>query len=117
MVKGFSLSAAVRAALLAMLFALLLEPLVQTRLTKVLAAANGQMRFTENLGTDMTVETIGYSANKLVIMSTVHFPRHFVLGSKGGARYGIWDAPSFPSSSVQSEKLCPRPYANVENRE
>ena len=65
--ESFALGSAVRAAF----FALPSEPLAQTRLAKVLTTANGEVRFTNDFGTDLTVIAISYFTNKLVIVSSI----------------------------------------------
>ena len=66
-----TLSTTVRAAFLT----LLLEPLVQTRFTKVLATTHSQVRFPENFGADLTNETILHLTNKVIFVSTLLFFR------------------------------------------
>ena len=83
--EAFSLSSAVRAAL----FTLPSEPLVQARLTEVLAAAHGEVRITENFGTDITVESFGNLGNIIIVVATilrfVGFLCHYLFNSFGGA--------------------------------
>ena len=66
-VKCLTLSTTVRAAFLT----LLLEPLVQTGFTEVLATAYSQVWFTENFGADLTNETTWHFTNKVTVVSTL----------------------------------------------
>ena len=63
----FTLSTTVRAAFLTML----LEPLIQTRFTEVLATAHSQVRFPENFGADLTNEMTWHIRNKVTVVSTL----------------------------------------------
>ena len=65
--KCFTLSTTVGTAFLM----LLLEPLVQTRFTEVLATAYNQVRFPENFGAYLTNETTWHFRNKVTVVSTL----------------------------------------------